>query len=91
MRIEIQLWIAGDDDRVISVDKVLHLDRSDGRMEAVGLSLGEDRAVDRRSSIGHKLGRTWGKKPGSYAFVCRREAHSKLKCDFCCFAMVCAS
>jgi hypothetical protein len=38
MRIEIQLRIVGDDDRVISVDKVLHLDRSDDRLETVGLS-----------------------------------------------------
>src|SRR3954451_9362778 len=45
MRIEIQLRIVGDDDRVISVDKVLHLDRSDDRLEAVGLSLCEGRAV----------------------------------------------
>src|SRR4051794_6481130 len=39
MRIEIQLRIVGDDDSVISVDKVLHLDKSDDRLEAVGLSL----------------------------------------------------
>src|SRR3954451_21984901 len=45
MRIEIQLRIVGDDDRVISVDKVLHLDKSDDRLEAVGLSLSEGKAV----------------------------------------------
>jgi hypothetical protein len=45
MRIEIQLRIVGDDDRVISVDKVLHLDRSDDRLETVGLSLTEGKAV----------------------------------------------
>jgi hypothetical protein len=45
MRIEIQLRIVGDDDGVISVDKVLHLDRSDDRLETVGLSLGEGKAV----------------------------------------------
>ena len=45
MRIEIQLRIVGDDDSVISVDKVLHLDKSDDRLEAVGLSLSEGKAV----------------------------------------------
>ena len=45
MRIEIQLRIVGDDDSVISVDKVLHLDKSDDRLEAVGLSLGEAKAA----------------------------------------------
>ena len=45
MRIEIQLRIVGDDDSVISVDKVLHFDKSDDRLEAVGLSLSEGKAV----------------------------------------------
>ena len=45
MRIEIQLRIVGDDDSVISVDKVLYLDKSDDRLEAVGLSLSEGKAV----------------------------------------------
>jgi hypothetical protein len=58
MRIEIQFRIVGDDDRVISVDKVLHLDKSDDRLEAVGLSLSEGKAV--MAGIGAR-----GHRPGS--------------------------
>ena len=39
MRIEIQLRIVAADDSVISADEVLHLDKDDDRLEAVGLSL----------------------------------------------------
>jgi hypothetical protein len=45
MRIEIQLRIIGDDDSVISADEVLHLDKSDDRLEAVGLSFSDAKAV----------------------------------------------
>jgi hypothetical protein len=39
MRIQIQLRIVADDDSVISTDEVLHLDKSDDQLEAIGLSL----------------------------------------------------
>ena len=45
MRIEIQLRIVGDDNSVISADEVLHFDKSDDRMEAIGLSFGNAKAV----------------------------------------------
>jgi hypothetical protein len=45
MGIEIQLRIIGDDDSVISADEVLHFDKGDDRLKAVGLSLGEGKAV----------------------------------------------
>src|SRR3954447_23937877 len=45
MRIEIQLRIVGDDNSVISADEVLHFDKSDDRVEAIGLSLVEAKAV----------------------------------------------
>jgi hypothetical protein len=45
MRIEIQLRIVGDDDSVISADEVLHFDKSDDRVEAIGLSFGNAKAV----------------------------------------------
>ena len=45
MRIEIQLRIVGDDDSVISADEVLHLDKGDDRLEAIGLSFSEAKAV----------------------------------------------
>ena len=45
MRIEIQLRIVGDDNSVISADEVLHFDKSDDRVEAIGLSFGDAKAV----------------------------------------------
>ena len=45
MRIEIQLRILGDDNSVISADEVLHFDKSDDRVEAIGLSFGNAKAV----------------------------------------------
>ena len=45
MRIEIQLRIVGDDNSVISADEVLHFDKSDDRVEAIGLSIGDAKAV----------------------------------------------
>ena len=52
MRIEIQLRIVGDDNSVISADEVLHFDKSDDRVEAIGLSFGNARAVpDRVGSV----------------------------------------
>ena len=45
MRIEIQLRIVGDDNSVISADEVLHFDKSDDRVEAIGLSFGDANAV----------------------------------------------
>ena len=45
MRIQIQLRIVADDDSVISEDEILHLDKGDDRLEAIGLSLGEAKAV----------------------------------------------
>ena len=45
MRIQIQLRIVADDDSVISEDEILHLDKGDDRLEAIGLSLGEAKAL----------------------------------------------
>jgi hypothetical protein len=45
MRIEIQLRIVGDDDSVISTDEVLYLDKSDDKLEAIGLALSEAKGV----------------------------------------------
>ena len=45
MRIEIQLRIVGDDNSLISADEVLHFDKSDDRVEAIGLSFGNAKAV----------------------------------------------
>ena len=45
MRIEIQLRIVGDDNSVISADEVLHFDKSDDRVEAIGLSVGDAKGV----------------------------------------------
>ena len=45
MRIEIQLRIVGDDNSVISADEVLHFDKSDDRVEAIGLALSEAKGV----------------------------------------------
>jgi hypothetical protein len=45
MRIQIQLRIVTDDDGVIRADEILRLDKGDDRLEAIGLSLGEAKAV----------------------------------------------
>src|SRR5690348_14997666 len=45
MRIQIQLRIVADDDSVISEDEILHLDKGDDRLEAIGLSLGEAKTM----------------------------------------------
>ena len=45
MRIEIQLRIVGDDNSVISEDEILHFDKGDDRLEVIGLSFDEAKAV----------------------------------------------
>jgi hypothetical protein len=45
MRIEIQLRIVGDDNSVVSTDEVLHFDKSDDRVEAIGLTFGDAKGV----------------------------------------------
>jgi hypothetical protein len=45
MRIEIQLRIVDDDNSVISADEVLYFNKSDDRVEAIGLSFGDAKAV----------------------------------------------
>src|SRR5689334_8205423 len=45
MRIQIQLRIVADDDSVISEEEILHLGKGDDRLEAIGLSLGEAKAL----------------------------------------------
>src|SRR5689334_18368557 len=45
MRIQIQLRIVADDDSVISEEEILHLEKGDDRLEAIGLSLGEAKAL----------------------------------------------
>jgi hypothetical protein len=59
MCIELQLQIMGDDDSVIRADEVLHLDKGDDRLEAIGLSFsGAGRSPGAR---GHGPG---GERPG---------------------------
>lgn len=41
MRVQIQLRILGDDNAVIDDGEILHLDKGDDRLEAIGLSLDE--------------------------------------------------
>jgi hypothetical protein len=45
MRVQIQLRIVADDDSVISEEEILHLDKGDDRLKAIGLSLGEAKAM----------------------------------------------
>jgi len=45
MRIEIQLRIVADDDRVISEGEILHFDKGDDRLEVIGLSFDEAKAA----------------------------------------------
>jgi hypothetical protein len=45
MHIQIQLRIVADGDSVISADEVLHFDKDDDRLEAIGLSLSEAKAM----------------------------------------------
>src|SRR5918995_392611 len=45
MRFEIQLRIVGDDNNVISEGEILHFDKGDDRLEVIGLSLADAKAV----------------------------------------------
>jgi hypothetical protein len=45
MRIEIQLRIVADDNSVISEGKIVHFDKGDDRLEAIGLSFNEAKAA----------------------------------------------
>jgi len=47
MRIQIQFRIIGDDNSVISEDEILHFDKDDDRLEAMGAwqSVGDDQAA----------------------------------------------
>ena len=45
MRIQIQLRIVGDDNSVISEGEILHFDKGDDRLEVIGLSFDEAKAV----------------------------------------------
>jgi hypothetical protein len=45
MRIQIQLRIVADDNSVISEGEILHLDKGDDRLEVIGLSLADAKAV----------------------------------------------
>src|SRR3954447_6028974 len=59
MRVQVQLRIVADDDSVISDDtELLLLDKSDDRLEALGLSLAEAKAAAGRRSTapGHRPG-----------------------------------
>jgi hypothetical protein len=44
MRVQIQLRIIGDDNSVISEDEILHFDKGDDRLEAIGLLFDEAKA-----------------------------------------------
>ncbi len=58
MRIEIQLRIIGDDNSVINADEVLHLDKSDDQLEAIGLSFSDEGHTGRRPGAGSVRSRT---------------------------------
>jgi hypothetical protein len=45
MRIQIQLRIVADDNSVISEGEILYLDKGDDRLETIGLSLADAKAV----------------------------------------------
>ena len=45
MRIQIQFRIIGDDNSVISEDEILHFDKDDDRLEAIGLSFANSKAI----------------------------------------------
>src|SRR3954463_8118615 len=45
MRIEIQLRIVADDNRVISEGEIVHFDKGDDRLEGIGLSFDEAKAA----------------------------------------------
>ena len=45
MRIRIQFRIIGDDNSVISEDEILHFDKDDNRLEAIGLSFANSKAI----------------------------------------------
>lgn len=45
LRFEIQLRIVGDDNNVISGGEILHFDKGDDRLEAIGLSFNEAKAT----------------------------------------------
>src|SRR3954454_14766646 len=45
MRIQIQLRIVADDNNVISEGEILHLDKGDDRLEVIGLSFDESKAI----------------------------------------------
>src|SRR5690349_24457852 len=45
MRIEIQLRIVADDNSVISEGEIVHFDKGDDRLEAIGLSFDEAKAA----------------------------------------------
>ena len=54
MRVQIQLRIVADDDSVISEDEILQLDKGGDCLEAIGLSLGEAKAVYRSTVLRHR-------------------------------------
>src|SRR3954454_17815974 len=45
MRIQIQFRIIGDDNSVISEDEIVHFDKDDDRLEAIGLSFANSKAT----------------------------------------------
>ena len=45
MRIQIQFRIIGDDNSVISEDEILQFDKDDDRLEAIGLSFANSKAI----------------------------------------------
>src|SRR4051794_28583734 len=47
VHVHLQLWIVGDDGTVFTDSEILHLEKSDHRLEAVGLSIGESKGERR--------------------------------------------
>ena len=47
VHVHLQLRIVGDDGTVFTDSEILHLEKSDHRLEAVGLSIGESKTLQR--------------------------------------------
>ena len=48
VHVHLQLRIVGDDGTVFTDSEILHLEKSDHRLEAVGLSIGESKSLQER-------------------------------------------
>jgi hypothetical protein len=77
MRIQIQLRIVGDDGSVISANEVLHLDKGDDRLEAIGLSF-SNFSVTRRGAFEEETLGAWATKTSMAFLVEARQSRLKI-------------